>query len=142
MASDRTKDIVRTYLELPTADRSPAIDRLLDPAHFRQDNPPAANIIARHIRLRLTVGDLYDELGHYIAPDNQDNAEYFLDGYQHCQRRISRAYALLQENCDRADRLIEPSRPKPSACFAHRLRDRAKPRAPQAPLQFPEMEMD
>ena len=141
--NEKVKGVLRTYLELPPIERHPVLDRLVKPQLLEKAAPPEATLLARHIRLSLLVGDLYDELGHYIAPDNQDNAEYFHDGFQHTKGRLDRAHALLRENARRAQHLLGEQQDRAPGSFLERLRRQADQRRPQrTPLYIPELEVD
>jgi len=141
--NEKVRGILRTYLELPPIERHPVLDRLVKPQLIEQSAPHEATLLSRHIRLSLLVGDLYDELGHYIAPDNQDSAEYFHDGYQRTKSRLDRAHALLRENARRAQHLLGEQQDSAPGSFLDRLRRQANQRPPQrAPLYIPELEMD
>lgn len=141
--NEKVRGVLRTYLELPPIERHPVLDRLVKPQLLEKAAPPEATLLSRHIRLSLLVGDLYDELGHYIAPDNQDGAEYFHDGYQRTKGRLDRAHALLRENARRAQHLLGEQQDSAPGSFLERLRRQANRRPPQhAPLYIPELEVD
>lgn len=142
MTDPRTKNVLLTYLDLPTGDRSPTIDRLIDQSDFSKAPEPAATTIARHIRLRLILGDLYEELGAYFVPDNQDSAEYLRAGQKHTQEKLHRTLALLTENGRNAHRIMG-RQDQPRGTFFTRVRDPGPQRSTTTPpLYLIEMEND
>jgi len=141
--NEKVRGVLRTYLELPPIERHPVLDRLVKPQLLEKAAPPEATLLSRHIRLSLLVGDLYDELGHYIAPDNQDGADDIHDGYQRTKGRLDRAHALLRENARRAQHLLGEQQDNAPGSFLERLRRQAHQRpAQRAPLYIPELELD
>lgn len=141
--NEKVKGILRTYLELPPIERHPVLDRLVRPQLLEIAAQPEATLLSRHIRLSLLVGDLYDELGHCSAPENQDSAEYFHDGYGRTKGRLDRAHALLRENARRAEQLLGERQDGAPGSFLERLRQQANQRGQQrAPLYIPELEVD
>lgn len=142
MTDPRTKNVLLTYLDLPTVDRTPTIDLLIEQSDFLKSPEPAATTITRHIRLRLILGDLYEELGAYFDPDNLDNAEYLRAGHKHTQDKLHRTLALLTENGRNAHRIMG-RQDQPRGTFFSRVRDSAPQRStPTAPLYLVEMEND
>lgn len=141
--SEKTKGILTTYLSLPPAERNIVLDKLIKPRILEHSNPPEAALLSRHIRLTLVIGDLYDELGHYLSPDNQDSAEYFRDGCDRTKAKIDRAHALIRENARRAQTLLGEPQDTAPGTFLERLRDRAaQTRNKPTPLYIPELEID
>lgn len=140
--NQKTKDIVQTYLELPPIERLPVLDRLINPQIFDKPAPPEATLLSRHIRLSLLVGDLYDQLGQYSAPENQDSAEFFHDGFERTKGKLNRARALMRENASRAEHLLAEHQDGKPAPFLERLRRHAQHRPQRAPLYIPELEVD
>jgi len=142
MTDPRTKNILLTYLDLPTTDRTSAIDLLIDQSDFQKSPEPATTTIARHIRLRLILGDLYEELTAYFVPDNLDNAEYLRAGQRHAQDKLRRTLALLTENGRNALRIMG-RQDQPRGTFFSRVRDSTPQRStPTPPLYLIEMEND
>lgn len=140
MSDDKTRGIIRTYLELSPSDQSCAITRLIAASDTCPATPPAIILIARHIRLRLALGDFYDELGHYAVPDHQESAEYFRNGYKRCQRDIQRTYALLAENNRRAEAWLHSGAARPSQSLVQRLRQHHQTRRARPAIQITELE--
>lgn len=140
MFDDKTRGIIYTYLELSPSDQSRAITRLIAASDACSATPPPIILVARHIRLRLALGDFYDELGHYALRVDQESADYFRDGYNRCQRDIQRTYALLAENNRRAEAWLHPEAARPSQSLVQRLRQHHQTRRARPAIQITELE--
>lgn len=105
---------------------------------YTRQTPKAANLITRHIRLKLLLADHYDVFANTIAPNNPNVTG---DDAMRARRKIDRTYALLRENGRRA-RLFLGDRPEPGhTSFIERLKASSLARSQRpTPLHIPELE--
>lgn len=105
------------YLELPLADRSAVIDRLLKLSQIAPQHPRLPSLMTRHIRLKEIAHDIDYEITAYTAePYWQDN-DYLCAGYDREIRNRHRVLELQRRNTQRglqalkeASRLADPAK--------------------------------
>lgn len=86
------------YLELPLADRSAVIDRLLKLSQIAPQHPRLPSLMTRHVRLKGIALDIEREIAAYTAePYWQDN-DYLCAGYDRELRNRQRVLELQRRN--------------------------------------------